>query len=215
MHKHARVLAFALDSPKLWSVLFIVSAVLATADAGPQTSQPPNCIVGTLNAPVRLEVFSDFQCPACRTFYLDVVTQVVKNYGFSGKICILYHEFPLDMHPYGRKAARYSLAAQRLGRMQWLAVVDALYKRQPQWALDGGIEASLIGTVSAEDLLRMRSIALEPAIEETIAREIALGLSKQVKATPTVFVTAQNKEQKIEHLLPYQTWKNFFDMAAK
>jgi len=119
------------------------------------------------------------------------------------------------MHPYGRKAARYSLAAQRLGRSQWLAVVDALYQKQPQWALDGKIEASLIGAVSAEDLSRMRTLVMDPAIEETIAREIALGQSKQVKSTPTVFVTTQNNEQKIEHLLPYQTWKSFFDMAAK
>jgi len=79
MHKHARGVALAVDSPKLWSVLFIVSTVLAAADAGPQRSQPPNCVLGTLSSPVRLEVFSDFQCPACRTFYLDVVMQVVKN----------------------------------------------------------------------------------------------------------------------------------------
>ena len=197
------------------AVLLALPALLAPASLRPQSAQPANCLGGSLDAPVRMEVFSDFQCPACRTFYMDTVTQVLKQYASDDKICVIYHEFPLAMHPYGREAARYSLAAQRLGRKKWLAVLDALYIKQPQWSLDGKIDAALMGVVSAEDFARIKRTLQEPSIEETIARDIALGQKREVKSTPTTFVTVLNKQQKVEGPLEYQVWKRFFDGIIK
>jgi hypothetical protein len=38
------------------------------------------------------------------------------------KIYVVYHDFPLDMHQFARKATRLALAAERLGRDRWLRV---------------------------------------------------------------------------------------------
>jgi protein-disulfide isomerase len=180
-----------------------------------QRAQPTNCVMGTIKSPIRLEVFSDFECPACRSFYMDSVTQTLQEYGSSGKICVLYHEFPLAMHTYGRKAARFSLAAQRIGREQWLAVMDALYRKQPLWSLDGEIAKALAGTLPADTLARIEKIAQEPAIEDEIEREIALGEKMGVKSTPTIFITAKGTTEKIERALPYSVWKDFFNNVLK
>ena len=71
---------------------------------------------GSLNSPIRLEVFSDFQCPSCRQFYLETIQPVLQEYSSKDKVCVIYHEFPLNQHPYARQAALYSEAASRLGR---------------------------------------------------------------------------------------------------
>ena len=42
-----------------------------------RTTPPPKCLGGTLDAPIQLEVFSDFQCSYCRSFYLETITQVL------------------------------------------------------------------------------------------------------------------------------------------
>ena len=199
----------------IWAVLLAVPVILVPASVRPQSALPPNCLGGTLDAPIRMDVFSDFQCPACRTFYLETVTQVLKSYATNDKICIIYHEFPLAMHPYGREAARYSLAAQRLGRKQWAAVVDALYTKQPIWSLDGKLDAIVMGAVSPEDFAKIKKALQEPSIEQAIAQDIALGQKKEVKSTPTIFVTALNKQQKVEGPLEYPVWKNFFDGIVK
>jgi len=203
------------NSRKLWPILMIVSALLIPSIAESQRAQPPNCVGGTLNAPIKLEVYSDFQCPSCAQFFLEVITPAVREYGRSGKICVLYNEYPIPSHSYSRQAARYSLAAQRIGRTQWLAVMSALYQRQVLWGEDGDIDKALTGVVSAEDLARIKKIAAESSIDDAISRDVALGEKREVRATPTVFVTIQKKTQRVDRVLPYEVWKDFFDDNLK
>ena len=200
---------------RLWAIPMFVSALLIPSIAEPQRAQPRNCVGGTLNAPIRLEVFSDFQCGACARFFLEVITPAVREYGRSNKICVLYNEFPLLAHPYSRKAARYSLAAQRIGRRQWLAVMTALYQWQAVWGTDGDVDKVLVDAVSPGELARIKKIAREPSIDDSIDREVALGEKREVNATPTVFVTVGKRTQKIDRVLPYEVWKGFFDDNLK
>ena len=180
-----------------------------------KTTSPLNCLGGTSDAPIQMEVYSDFQCGYCRAFYLETVVQVRKIYAPEDKICIIYHEFPIETHAYGRKAARYSLAAQRVGRNQWLAVMDALYTKQEQWALDGNIDAALKVAVSAEDLDQIKKNLQDPSIDTAIAKDIALALKKGVTGTPTVFMTALNKERLKAPYLTYKAWQEFFGRFVK
>jgi protein-disulfide isomerase len=201
----------------LGAFLLTAFAILVPSDAVSQKSQPPNCLGGTLSAPVRMEVFSDFECSACQLFYMETIKKLLQNYTPADKVCIIYHEFPLERHSMGHQAARFSLAAQRIGRKQWLAVVDALYTKQSQWTRDGKIDVALIGSVSTEDLIRIKSIAREPYIEQALERDIALGNGKEVNSTPTIFWTALNRApEKIDQaVLPYDVWKKNIDRIIK
>jgi protein-disulfide isomerase len=203
------------DLLKIGAILLVVCFFVASSSLWSQRAQPTNCVGGTLNAPIRLDVFSDFQCPACREFYIDVIAPAVKEYGRQGKICVLYHELPLKSHQYSHKAAAYSLAAQRIGRKQWLAVMDRLYRTQALWALDGNIDGALESVVSAADLERIRKIAAEPSINSAIERAIEQGDKREVESTPTVFVTTGNNTQKVDRILPYQVWKDFIENIIK
>src|SRR5512137_1981088 len=98
---------------------------------------------GSLNSPIRLEVFSDFQCPACRELYLGTIRQVLQEYSSKDKVCVIYHEFPLPMHQYAKEAARYSEAAGRLGQPKLLTVFESLFTDQAQWTKDGSIELAI------------------------------------------------------------------------
>ena len=188
---------------------------LVPANSQFSEKQPLNCVCGTLDAPIRLEVFSDFQCSYCRMFYLETVAQVRKNYAPSDKICVIYYEFPLSTHAYGRKAARYSLAAQRVGRKQWLAAMDTLYAKQDQWSQDGNIEAALKDAISVEDLGSISKLLQDPSIDEAIDRDIALGEKRGVTGTPAVFMTALNKERLKASYLSYEVWKDIFSSIVK
>ena len=39
---------------------------------------------GSRDAPITIEVFSDYQCPQCRVFYLDTARQLMQSYIPSG-----------------------------------------------------------------------------------------------------------------------------------
>ena len=50
----------------------------------------PGCVGGKAISPVKIEVFSDYQCPACREFYLSTMRQVLSDYADAGKVCVVY-----------------------------------------------------------------------------------------------------------------------------
>jgi hypothetical protein len=50
--------------------------------------------LGDPNAPVLVEVYSDFQCPACRTFASEVEPRLVDTYVPSGKVQYIYRFLP-------------------------------------------------------------------------------------------------------------------------
>jgi protein-disulfide isomerase len=195
--------------------LMILMGLTLTAQAAPADQNCEQCLGGWADAPIRIEVFSDFQCPACRALFLDTMKYVLRDYASVDKVCVIYHEFPLAAHPYSREAARYSVAAQKLGRQQWVAVVESLYKDQDEWSKTGQVQMAVAKALSLPDFERVLKLKQDPSINEVIERDIALGQKREVLSTPTFFVTALNREQKVVGGLPYLTLKQFFDQIVK
>jgi protein-disulfide isomerase len=192
--------------------------ILGIAFLGPASVRAQSCeqcLGGWLDAPVKVEVFSDFECPACKVFFLDTIRYVLQDYSNIDKVCVIYHEFPLPMHKYSREAARYSVATERLGRQQWLAVVESLYANQEAWATDGSVQAYVAKVLSPSDFQKVLKMKDDPSVEEVINRDVALGQKREVQSTPTFFVTALNKEQKVVGGLPYPVMKQFFDRVVR
>jgi len=171
---------------------------------------------GSANSPIQIEVFSDFQCSACREFYLGTVRQILQEYSSKDKVCIIYHEYPLTLiHKYSRDAARYSEAAARLGVKQLLAVMDSLFMNQAIWSQDGKIEDSISKALSREDFQKLKSIMLDSSIDLAIERETDLANKSQIKSTPTIFISYTGKKQKVEGIVTYIVLKQFIDAIVK
>jgi protein-disulfide isomerase len=50
--------------------------------------------LGDPNAPVTIEVFEDFQCPACKSFSEQIESQVVDTYVPTGQVYYIFRHFP-------------------------------------------------------------------------------------------------------------------------
>jgi protein-disulfide isomerase len=196
-------------------IVLILMSLAWPASAGPFDVPSGQVLGGTTNAPVQIEVYSDFQCSACREFYLGTVRQILQEYASKDKVCIIYHEFPLAIHKYSRDAARYSEAASRLGVKQLLAVMDSLFMDQAIWSLDGKIEASVAKALSHEDFLKLKKNLLDSSINLAIEKEISLGTKIPIQSTPTMFIRYSGKQQKVEGLVTYVVLKQFIDAIIK
>lgn len=197
------------------NMLFVLLLSLCSLPLPAADGTSGQILGGSPDAPIKIEVFSDFQCPSCRELYLDVMRRALAEYANANKICVIYHEFPLAMHPYSKKAAQYAEAASRLGRAQLLKVYDVLFMDQAVWSQNGSIEASIAKVLSRDELQRIKKILQDPSINAAINSEIKLGNDRQVNSTPTFWVYTRGKSQKVEGRITYPLLKDHIDRNVK
>lgn len=159
------------------------------AKAATTASVPaPVKTLGSKSAPITVEVFSDFQCPACKSLYEQTLRPLIDNYVVTGQVYLIHRDFPLDMHRYSRLAARYASAAGRLGKFERAAT--ALYGRQQVWSADGSVDATVAAVLTPAEMKRVRDWVAQPALLDlSIDQDVRLGGRIPVRSTPTMIVT--------------------------
>jgi protein-disulfide isomerase len=143
--------------------------------------------LGNPSAPVKIEVFSDFQCPACKAFHETLLPTLIKDYVVSGKVYLVFHEFPLAMHPYSREAAGYAVAATQVGKYQ--QVSDALFAAQQSWSTTGKVWDAVASVLNPAEQKRVQALAKEPTVTGQVQQEVDLGNSMKINQTPSIFIS--------------------------
>lgn len=87
------------------ALLVAFALILPSLDRGPEISVNPSTprdlgsqvdgtSLGDPNAPVRIDVWEDFQCPACKTYTEVTEAQIITNYVLTGQVFYTFHFFP-------------------------------------------------------------------------------------------------------------------------
>jgi protein-disulfide isomerase len=190
---------------KILSLLFAATALFATDAADRSAGRP--------DAPVTLEVFSDFECPHCARLHFGALKEALGDCVASGKVRIIYRDFPLPQHQYARKAAQYAGAAARIGRYE--RICDALFRTQEEWGRTGDIEGSVGKELTPAELARLHKVLADPKSLAEINREIdadlALGAKIPLSETPTMIVSGGGKRYPIKGDIRYDYLKKLID----
>jgi protein-disulfide isomerase len=185
-------------------VLFAVATLLA--DSTDKSAGQPN-------APITLEVFSDFQCPHCARLHFGALKEAMQDCVASGKVRIVYRDYPLQQHPYARKAAEYADAAARIGRYE--RVCDTLFRTQEEWGRTGDVEGTVAKDLSPAEMARVRKILADPKSLAEINREIdgdmALGMQIQLSETPTMILSGGGKKYPVRGDVRYDFLKQLIN----
>jgi protein-disulfide isomerase len=182
-----------------WGALAMASAGLASSAASARRRAAAKSSMVTLDqlsegkslgskhAPILLEDFTDFQCPACKLLFEQTTEQVIRNYVDTGKVYLVHHDFPLVGHAHSREAARWANAAAVIGKFE--PVEAALFAQQDTWGATGNIQAALSGVLTQAEMKRVSALVNDPEIEQSIQKDYDLGLQRHVSQTPSLFVT--------------------------
>ncbi len=197
----------ASKSPK--SPAALIPAPAQSITVGPVTDIDPRKAFGSKSAPVIVEVFSDFQCPACKNLYLNTNRQVMDNYVSTGKIYLIHRDFPLQMHAHSRTAALYARAAAQIGRVE--LVEQALFENQERWEASGDVEGIVASAVSAADMKKIRDLVKSGTLEPLIEKDLALGRMHNVNQTPTTEFYARGQTYPYAGQINYEFLKQFLD----
>jgi protein-disulfide isomerase len=170
--------------------------------------------MGSKNAPIRLEDFTDFECPACKYLFEHTMKTVREDYVSTGKVYLIHHDFPLAMHKYSKEAAHWADAAAAIGKFE--PVASALYAQQETWGVSGNIEATVAGVLSPAELKKVKALVNTPEIEDAVQRDITLGNQRGVNQTPSMFVTQNGKVIPLPPgPTPYPLLKQYLDYLLK
>lgn len=117
--------------------LSLAGTVLALAAATTAGAQDRTSVAtrskGRPDAPVTIYEMADFQCPACRTFALETMPLLDREYVRTGKVRFVFIHLPItQIHANAVAAAEVAMCAARQGKF-W-EMHDALFLRQPVWA---------------------------------------------------------------------------------
>jgi len=194
--------------------------------AATQALPLPVKTIGSKNAPITMEVFSDYQCPSCGALYEQTLRPMINDYVAAGKVYLIHRDFPLPMHTYGYEAARWVNAAARIGKFE--EVEAALYDNQKAWTVDGNIQKYVAGALSDADFKRVQKLMIGCGMEvkppsgpdnpsgcpldANIEADKQLGNQIPVKATPTFLTYYKGqKYPAASGVISWPVMKQYFD----
>jgi len=172
---------------------------------------PAAAILGDPDAPVTIRVFSDFQCPFCQRYALEVLPGIEGGLLEEGAANFAFHHFPLtSIHANAVPAAEASqCVVERFGEEAFWPYHDVIFERLDAWKslgdpapyfarlardvaplVDAVAEAEGLGADEAADaaVAQLTACLAEGGTRATVqaALDVALGLG--LGGTPTVFV---------------------------
>ncbi|MDP9146191.1 MAG: DsbA family protein [Acidobacteriota bacterium] len=164
---------------------------------------------GSKNAPIAIEVFSDFQCPACKTLYMTTNRQLMDNYVNNGKVYLIHRDFPLPMHAYSKIAATYARAAAQLGKSE--QVDSALFQNQEKWEQNGDVDGTVAAVLSPAEVAKVRGLVKGGSLDALIEKDLALGKMYNVNQTPTSIVHSNGQTYPVVGVQSYAVFHQFLD----
>lgn len=186
----ALLIAFALIYPNFKPT---TEVIVPEPIARPQTD---GLTVGDVNAPAKIEVFEDFQCPACRDFTKNIEARVLSELVSTGKAYYIFHNYPfLDRNTSTKEswdAANASLCANEQGKFwEYHDTLFANWSGENQGAFKA---ENLIKFASALNLNEndFSTCLKENRYNAEVQKTFDLGNSMGVSGTPTVFVNGKD-----------------------
>lgn len=152
-----------------------------------QVSADDDPVKGSKNAPVTIIEFSDFQCPYCARFFTQTLPLIEENYIKTGKVKLVYRDFPLSFHQHAQKAAEAAECADEQGKF-W-EYHDKIFENQnvldtaslKQYAKDLGLDVTKFD--GCLDSGRMAS---------EVQKDFRDGSQYGVSGTPSFFINGIN-----------------------
>ena len=209
-----RYTAVALSVASLVLGVLIVSAKARTrrvpqASAAALSDVDPQEALGSKTAPIVMEIFSDYQCPACKMLFLNTNRPLIDDYVSTGKVYLIHRDFPLPSHAYSRVAARYARAAAKIGKLE--AVQQALFENQEKWEQTGNIDSVVAAVLSSAEMNKVRALVKGGTLDTIIDKDYALGQTYHVNQTPTTIFHNKGQTFPYAGVMNYEILKQFLN----
>lgn len=165
-----------------------------------------DAIKGDKDAPVTIVEFSDYECPFCARFYSQTLGQIENEYIKTGKVKLVYRDFPLGFHSNAQKAAE---AAECAGEQdKYYDMHDLLFEKGVKSGVDSFKQfAADIGLDTKEfnDCLDSGKMASE------VQKDMRDGSAAGISGTPGFIINGKL----VSGAQPFSAFKQIIDAELK
>ena len=195
----------------LIKVLFVYFIICLKSYADTPKTLSDLVVLGVDNAPVKIKIFSSLTCPHCANFHIKIVPEIKKNYVESGKVQLIFIDFPLD-----QTAFNASKLLHCLDQKKQIAFLDTIYENQDKWTSGSDINVINNNLKKIVQILGINSTQFDKCLnDEVIADKILNGRidghqKYSINSTPTIIINEKklegsasfkNIKKKIENLI--------------
>ena len=152
-------------------------------------------VLGADNAPIKIKIFSSLTCPHCANFHIKIVSEIKKNYVASGKVQLIFIDFPLD-----QAAFNASKLLHCLDQKKQMAYLDTIYKNQDKWTAGSNINAINNNLKKIVKILGISSTQFDECLNDEVIEDKILnnridGHQKySINSTPTIIINEKKLE---------------------
>ena len=162
--------------------------------------------LGNADAPVTLHEYSSLTCPHCAAFHKDTLPLIKKEYIDTGKVRMVFHDFPLDGLAMGA-----TMIARCSGDRAY-DFTDMLFQTQANWRDSENPLASLIALarfygLSGDDV--KSCVGNQDLLKYVEGKRDAAGAQHKIQSTPSFVLNGKL----IEGSQPFDNFKEALDKA--
>jgi protein-disulfide isomerase len=152
---------------------------------------------GPEKAAVNIAVFSDFQCPYCRSSAL-LLHEVLES--GQDDVRVVFHHLPLSLHAWARQAAEAAACAQLQSATAFGAMHDQIFLNQASISAENAKEKL---SEFAKGINGLDQVGFQQCMDNgmslgLVLRDMQLAEKFQVTGTPTIFINGR-RVQGVEH----------------
>ena len=168
-------------------------------------------VLGSDTAVVKIKIFSSLTCPHCANFHTKVVPEIKREYIDTGKVQLIFIDFPLD-----QAAFNASKILNCLDKTKQITFLDTIYETQMKWT-----SGSNLDDINKNLKKIVKNLGISPAqfdkclIDEVISDKILnsridANRKYSINSTPTIVInekklegpiTFKNIKKKIEKII--------------
>ena len=174
-------------------IIYLIICLESYADDS--SAQKNMVVIGSDDAFVKIKVFSSLTCPHCANFHIKVVSEIKKEYIKSGKVQLIFIDFPLD-----QAAFNASKLLHCLDKKKQITFLDTIYETQNVWTNGSNIDDINKNLKKIVKDLGISSVQFDKClIDEVISDKILndrIEANKKysINSTPTIIINEKKLE---------------------
>jgi protein-disulfide isomerase len=167
-------------------------APVAVAAAPDKTAllgvQAGDHVLGDAKAPITMIEYASFTCPHCAHFSVTVLPEIKKKWIDSGKVKLIYRDFPLD-----QTALKAAQLAECSGKDKYFGVIDMIFSTQARWAVASDPIGELAKSLRIAGMgdAEVKACLANDGVANAVIADYRGGETLGVNSTPTLFINGE------------------------